>query len=104
MAHRQHSPIGNAGYIDYRLLPIDVATSLRAARLEQDIGLREAACKIGIDPGYLSRLERGHRAPRIGVAQQIIWSLDLDDDLADRLLAEVAPEMSEFRPSSRSLL
>lgn len=38
-------------------------SQIRAARLAAGLGLREVARRAVIDPGYLSQIERGKRAP-----------------------------------------
>ena len=48
--------------------------------------MRVTARAIGIDPGYLSRLELGQRAPRMAVAVRWVRVVGLDGDLADELL------------------
>lgn len=77
-------------YVDYELLPPDLAHALRLARLRQGLSLREAARLVGISTGYLSRLERGLRAPRNRVALALTVALDLEDYLAATLLEEAA--------------
>ncbi|MBW2257619.1 MAG: helix-turn-helix transcriptional regulator [Deltaproteobacteria bacterium] len=47
---------------------------------------RVAAGAIGISAGFLSRLERGQRAPRTATAVRRVRALDLDDDVAEDLL------------------
>jgi len=68
------------------LLPPDLAADLRHAREVKGVSLRVAAKAIGIDAGYLSRLERGLRAPRMSVAVRWARVLDLDEDVAEQLL------------------
>jgi len=79
-------------YTDYEVLPLDLADALRYARLERRLTLRQAARLAHIDHSYLSRLERGLRAPRIGTAVRLAQVLDLDDDLAEELLAASVDE------------
>ena len=86
---RQPSP---SGYTNYRRLPADLAAELRSARHRQGLSLAEAAQAVGITKPYLSRLERGLRAPRRAVAGRLCEVLDLDDETAAWLLDEVADE------------
>jgi len=79
-------------YVDYRKLSPEVAAILRRKRTDRGATLAHTAWVIGIDPAYLSRLERGLRAPRRRVAEELIRVLDLSDEQADRLRDEVAPE------------
>ena len=68
------------------LLPADLAAELRSARHALRLGLREAARAAAVSAGYLSRLERAERCPRVGVAVRLAAVLDLDDDLATELI------------------
>ena len=68
------------------LLPADLAAELRAVRHDRRLGLREVARAAGISAGYLSRLERAERCPRVPVPVRLALVLDLDDDLADALI------------------
>ena len=81
-AHRQH------WYSDYRTLPPDLAADLRSARQDRGLSLQAAARAIGIDAGYLSRLERGLRAPRLAVAVRWAKVIGLDQRVQERLLDE----------------
>ena len=81
-----------SGYTNYRRLPADLAAELRHARHRQALSLAQAAQAAGITKPYLSRLERGLRAPRRAVAGRLIQVLDLSDEVAEWLLDEVADE------------
>jgi len=81
-----------SGYTDYRRLPPDLAAELRHARLRRGLSLSQAAQAAGITKPYLSRLERGLRAPRRAVAGRLIRVLDLSDEVAEWLMDEVADE------------
>jgi hypothetical protein len=72
------------------LLPADLAAELRAARLRVG-SLRRCAARAGIAAGYLSRLERGERAPSVSVARDLCDALKLEHNLAERLLAAAVP-------------
>ena len=74
------------------MLPLGLADALRHARLERRLSLRQAARLARIDHSFLSRLERGLRAPRTGVAVRLARVLELDDDLAEELLAAAVDE------------
>ena len=53
-------------------------------------GIREAADIIGIDRGYLSRIEHGHRCPSPEVAERIAELYRLPVAVTDRLMAAAA--------------
>ena len=78
-----------------RLSP-HTAALLRQARLARGLSLRAAARLLGVDPGYLSRLERGQRRPSIDVAHGLIRLLDADMGLAGDLTAQARHD----RPST----
>jgi transcriptional regulator with XRE-family HTH domain len=91
--HRQHPSLRQQPahwYSDHRTLPADLAAELRAARERRGLSLRAAARLAGIDPGYLSRLERGLRAPRRPVVERLVVELDLDPATTEALIAEAA--------------
>jgi DNA-binding XRE family transcriptional regulator len=82
------------------VLPFGLARELRAARRSRGLGLRAAAAKLGVDPGYLSRLERGLRCPSIAVAQDLAAGLDLESDVAGRLFDAARPDAGRsWRPA-----
>jgi transcriptional regulator with XRE-family HTH domain len=72
-------------------LPEELSTALREARRARGLGLRQAAVRIGIGPGYLSLLEHAERCPSVAVARAIVRALGLEGDLADELLAVAQP-------------
>lgn len=59
-------------------LPPDLAAALRLARVV--VGLRLAARRAGVSPGYLCRLEHGERCPSVDVAHALIEALRLEAD------------------------
>ena len=68
------------------------ATRLRTARLARGLGLRQAAGILGLNGGYLSRLERGLRRPSVDVAMEIVRLYQLDHDLAVDLITQARPD------------
>jgi transcriptional regulator with XRE-family HTH domain len=56
---------------------------LREIREAQRKGLRETARRIGVDPAYLSRVERGLVKPSLGVLYRLAQELKLEDLAAD---------------------
>src|SRR5687768_11577209 len=70
---------------------------LRAVREAQGLGLRQAARLSGIDPGYLSKVERGEGGLRLDSLHRLARVLGLKD-LA-RLLAPyvIEPPVGEAR-------
>ena len=87
--------MGNAGLLPRqrtrRRLSDDSAAVLLAARRRRGMSLRAVANEAELSPSYISRCERGHRAPRRPAAVRLIRALHLDYSHAEALLAEVAP-------------
>ena len=75
-------------YSDYGTLDLDTAHELRLARERLDLSLRQVARQARISPSYLSRLERGLRAPRVATAMRLRRVLDLDEELVERLIGD----------------
>ena len=50
---------------------------LREARTLKGLGLREAAGLAGVDPAYLSRIERGLQVPSMGVVYRLAEVLEI---------------------------
>jgi transcriptional regulator with XRE-family HTH domain len=59
--------------------------------LRHGLSFRQAAQRIGIGYGYLSDLEHSKRCPSVSVARALIEGLDLDAELAARLLDQAVP-------------
>lgn len=82
--------------------------TIRDLRVAQDLGLREAAGKVGISPAYLSRIERGkERPPRPEVIKALAKVLAADPDVLFRLSSSTDPEVVDFlhdQPEAMALL
>lgn len=71
--------------------------TIRELRIAQDIGLREAALKIGISPAYLSRIERGKESPpRPDIIKALAKLLAADPDVLFRLSSSTDPEIANY--------
>ncbi|MGV6825600.1 MAG: helix-turn-helix domain-containing protein [bacterium] len=70
---------------------------LRDLRVAQDLGLREAAAKVGISPAYLSRIERDkEKPPSAEVIKSLAKALAADPDVLFRLSSSTDPELAEL--------
>lgn len=69
--------------------PIGSSAGLREARIAQRLSLREAARRSGIDPGHLSRVERGQSALSVASLRRLATVLGLR--ALDRQLARIDP-------------
>ncbi|MBC3988024.1 helix-turn-helix transcriptional regulator [Streptomyces sp. AC563] len=52
---------------------------LRAARVRRGLTLRSAAIRSGIDPGHLSKVERGEKQLSVGALYRLAVVLELTD-------------------------
>ncbi len=71
-----------------RQLPVHIADELRLARQRLELSQRQVARLARISSPYLSRLERGLRAPRMPVAVRLAEVLSLDGEVMEELLDE----------------
>ena len=79
--------------------------TVRELRVAQDLGLREAATKVGISPAYLSRIERGkERPPSPEIIKKLAKQLAADPDVLFRLSSSTDPELVEFLHDQPELL
>lgn len=79
--------------------------TIRELRVAQDLGLREAAIKVGISPAYLSRIERGkERPPSPEIIKNLAKQLAADPDVLFRLSSSTDPELVEFLHEQPELL
>ena len=87
----------NDRYTQRRTIPPELGAELRAARVTQGLGIREAARLVGTDRGYLSRIERGLRCPRPAMALVMVSVYALDERVATRLMAEASLTVPRHR-------
>jgi transcriptional regulator with XRE-family HTH domain len=57
--------------------PPSIAARIRSIRQRKGITLEELARECGLDRGYLSRIERGHKTPSIGALMKVGEALDV---------------------------
>ena len=75
---------------------------LRDLRTAQNLGLREAALKVGISPAYLSRIERGKESPpRPEIIKELAKLLGADPDVLFRLSSSTDPVIADLLKTSR---
>lgn len=79
-------------------IPRDLGTAIRAARQRAGWSLRDLGSALGLSAGFLSRLERGLRAPSSTVAADLTDVLDLDDATAARLRWHAVDDAGYARP------
>ena len=56
-------------------------SKLRSARIERGLKITDAAILAGTNAGNLSRIERGHQIPKMGLAIRLcsLYNLSLDE-------------------------
>lgn len=75
----------------------DFASTIRALRIAQGLGLREAAELLSISPAYLSRIERAkENAPNPDVIKRMAKLYATDPDVLFRLTSSTDPTLSQF--------
>lgn len=83
------------------LPPSTFGPTLAAGRAAEDLGVRAAARRCGISPGYYSLLESGQRRPSVSVARALADGLRLED--AARRVVEGAGLPGAGRDSPRQV-
>ena len=75
---------------------------IRACRKNRDLGLREAAGKIGITPSYLSRLESGDEPnpPSAKVIEKMAEVLDADQKHLMLLAGRIEKDVQQYVAST----
>jgi transcriptional regulator with XRE-family HTH domain len=75
----------------------DFASTIRALRVAQGFGLREAADLLSISPAYLSRIERAkENAPNPDIIKRMARLYAADPDVLFRLTSSTDPDISKF--------
>lgn len=87
-----------------RKIPRDLGAEIRAAREDAGVTLRDLGRALGLSAGFLSRLERGLRAPSATVALDLIDVLDLDVPTAARLRWHAVDDAGYARDPRASLM
>lgn len=85
-----------------RTPPAELGPMLRAARERAGLGLRQAARRAGLPPGYVVHLEGGSRCPSRTVAEQLAAVLGLDDDEQAQLHAAAVTDAGRDHPARAS--
>jgi transcriptional regulator with XRE-family HTH domain len=88
-------------YTVRRLLPADVADMLRAARERLGLRLCDAALLAGINPSYLSAIERKRRCPSVEVARELAIVLGLGPGDTEALMQAAVPDAGRSHPDRR---
>src|SRR5262245_27659602 len=81
---------------------VSLGSRIRAARLRQDLSLRETAAKAGITPSALSQLERDHFNPTLGTLKALAEALGIT--IGSLFTPSSAPGRVVVRPAERKRL
>lgn len=87
-----------------RTPPPELGPMLGAARLRAGYRLREAARLLGLDSGYLVKLEAGQRCPSRTVALQLADAFQLVPEEREQLLAAAVDDAGADHPARRPAL
>jgi transcriptional regulator with XRE-family HTH domain len=60
-----------------RSLRTEIATAVRDARVDRQLGQQDLARRAGMKQPAISRLERAHVTPRLEVLQRVAAAMDL---------------------------
>lgn len=74
---------------------------LKTARARAELGMREAARRVGIAPSYLCELESGTRCPSVTVGTQLFQVLGLNEEEGRVLAASVVADRGRDHPLRR---
>jgi cytoskeletal protein RodZ len=81
-----------------RTPPEGLGSMLRTARERTGMGLRQAARRTDLSPGYMAHLEAGDRCPSRTVAARLAVVLELDDDEQAQLYAAAVTDAGRDHP------
>jgi transcriptional regulator with XRE-family HTH domain len=81
-----------------RLPPPEFGPALAAGRAAAGLGVRAAARRCGVSPGYYSLLESGQRCPSVSVARALADGLHLEAAARDVVEAAGLPNAGRDSP------
>ena len=88
---------------------INFGSFIRGLRINNNIGQRELALKIGIAPSYLNDIEKNKRsAPKVNIIKKLSLILKSDlnilNDLAGKSKKTIAPDIKEFLDNNPKMI
>ena len=88
---------------------INFGSYIRGLRINNNIGQRELALKIGIAPSYLNDIEKNKRsAPKVNIIKKLSLILKSDlnilNDLAGKSKKTIAPDIKEFLDNNPKMI
>lgn len=72
----------------------EVARLLRQIRAQRGVSVREVARKVGVDPSYVSRVERGEKQASPAFRQRLAEHYDLPADDLELAAGEVPTDIA----------
>jgi transcriptional regulator with XRE-family HTH domain len=81
-----------------------LTTLLRELRQEQGASLRDAARALGVDPSYLSRLERGHKPASSSVLSRASTLYNVAEEVLALAEGRVPADIVEILQSHPDLI
>jgi transcriptional regulator with XRE-family HTH domain len=82
----------------------EVAHLLRQIRTQRGVSVREVARKVGVDPSYVSRVERGEKQASPAFRQRLAEHYDLPADDLDLAAGEVPADIAAILREHPELL
>jgi HTH-type transcriptional regulator, competence development regulator len=73
-----------------------VAELLRRIRSERGESVREVARRVGVDPSYISRVERGEKVASPAFRQRLAQNYDLPSDDVELASGGVPPDIADI--------
>lgn len=80
----------------------DIGKLLRKLRIDKGERLLDMAAYLNVSSSFLSAVEVGHKAPPVGIEEQVIGAYDLDEEAAEELRNAADRSRTSFimRPES----
>ncbi len=74
--------------------PVQLGQSIRAAREQRGLSLRELARRVSVSPSFVSQIELGKASPSVGTLYSLLSVLGTSlDDLIGEQLGESGPDL-----------
>src|SRR4051794_2772514 len=80
--------------------PVHLGASIRAAREQRGLSLRELARRVNVSPSFVSQIELGKANPSVGTLYTVVSVLGTTlDDLIGEQPVDPAPELAYSSPA-----
>jgi transcriptional regulator with XRE-family HTH domain len=80
--------------------PVHLGASIRAAREQRGLSLRELARRVNVSPSFISQIELGKANPSVGTLYTVVSVLGTTlDDLIGEQPVDSAPDLADASPA-----